>query len=348
MSKAKVIALAYFLILFSFSCKEKESVSSSATFIEKLEGLSDSIQVENIVVLNLFKSQILAHKANDFDSLMIVEKVYYPHKELWDNCYGMIFGEENASKFSTSSGMVNWNRTLYPENKDFLNQRASELMAINLDSVLEINLNKFNKLAPFRPQARISILFTPFQGIGFGGCSNEQFCFELNNVDYDVAYTVEKGLPHELNHFVYEPLRENDPDQGTALFLTIDEGFACYFTWLFFDGQISLHEAVENMSKEDWNWYLENEKRIFDTLKPYLNDKSGDNPLLRNDNYALFPEAPKTLYYWLGFRIVQSYIRTFGEDAWIDIYQMNVREVLEKSKYEFYLQDPNPAPGASG
>ena len=32
----------------------------------------------------------------------------------------------------------------------------------------------------------------------------------------------------------------------------------------------------------------------------------------------------------------------------LDIYQMNVREVLEKSKYEFYLQDTNPAPGASG
>ena len=348
MSKAKVIALSCFLIMFSFSCKEKENNNSHDTFIERLECVSDSIQVDEIVVLNLFKSQILAHMAGTFDSLMIIEKVYIPHRELWNNCYGMIFGEENASKFNTSHGMVEWNRRLYPQNQDFFDQRATELMAINLDSVLESTLKKFSKLTPFKPRARISILFAPLQGIGFGGCTSEEFCFELNNREYDVAYTVEKGIPHELNHFAYEPLRAYDPDQGTALFLTIDEGFACYFTWLFFDGQISLHEAVENMSKEDWNWYLENEKRIFDTLKPYFSDKSGDNPLLRNDNYALFPEAPKTLYYWLGFRIVQSYIRTFGEDAWMDIYNMNVREVLEKSKYEFYLQDPSPAPGASG
>ena len=150
---------------------------------------------------------------------MIIEKVYNPHKELWDNCYGMIFGEENASKFSTINGMVEWNRTLYPQNKDFFDERASELMAINLDSVLESNLNKFSKLAPYKPRTKISILFTPMQGIGFGGCSSEQFCFELNNKEYDVAYTVEKGIPHELNHFVYEPLRAYDPDEGTALFL---------------------------------------------------------------------------------------------------------------------------------
>ncbi len=251
----------------------------------------------------------------------------------------MIFGEENASKFNSSHGMVEWNRKLYPQNQDFFDLRASELMAINLDSVLESNLKKFSKLTPFKPRARISILFSPMQGIGFGGCTSEEFCFELNNKEYDVAYTVEKGIPHELNHFVYEPLRANDPDEGTALFLTIDEGFACYFTWLFFDKKITSYEAVENMSKEDWDWYLENEKQIFDTLKPFFNDRSGDNPLLRNDNYQLFPEAPKTLYYWLGFRIIESYISIYGEDSWKDIYQMNVQEVLEKSKYEVYVNE---------
>ena len=91
------------------------------------------------------------------------------------------------------------------------------------------------------------------------------------------------------------------------------------------------------MSEDDWNWYLENEKRIYNTLKPYFNDTSGDNPLLRNDNYNLFPEAPKTLYYWLGFRIVESYIKTYGENSWMDIYQMNVQEVLDKSKYEMWI-----------
>ncbi len=95
MSKAKVIALSCFLIMFSFSCKEKENNNSHDTFIERLECVSDSIQVDEIVVLNLFKSQILAHMAGTFDSLMIIEKVYIPHRELWNNCYGMIFAVIN-------------------------------------------------------------------------------------------------------------------------------------------------------------------------------------------------------------------------------------------------------------
>src|SRR5690606_26486778 len=85
----------------------------------KIKEIPDSISIQGITIKNLFKSQILAHQGAEYDSLMIVEKVYQPHQVLWDNCYGMIFGEENASKFNNPNGMVGWNRTLYPENKAF-------------------------------------------------------------------------------------------------------------------------------------------------------------------------------------------------------------------------------------
>lgn len=168
--------------------------------------------------------------------------------------------------------MIEWNKTLYPENKDLFDKRASDILALNLDSVLKINLKRLN-----------------------------------------------------------------DPMTGTALMLTIDEGFACYFTWRFFHKKITKYEAVENMSEKNWNWYLDNEKRIFSTLHPYFEDYSGDNPLLRNDNFKLFPNAPKTLYYWLGFRIVESYIHKNGENSWRDLYEMNVQDVLDKSGYENHI-----------
>ena len=325
------------ITLFVFSCKQQDKESNGQTFIEKLEKVSDSIRIDNIVVKNLFKSQILAHKGKVFDSVMIIEKVYKPHKELWDNCYGMIFGEENTSNFNNPNGMIKWNKTLYPENKEFFNKRAEEILAINLDSVLKNNLIKFNKLVPYKPSATISILFTPMQGIGFGGCNSKQFCFELNNIDYEVAYTIEKGMPHELNHLVYEQFRQKNTDANTALAQTIDEGFACYFTWLFFDKNIPEYEAVEDMSKKDWDWYMANEKQIFNKLKPYFDDESGDNPLLRNDTHQLFPDAPKSLNYWLGFRIIENYIKENGKNSWKDIYTMNGKEVLEKSGYEKYV-----------
>ena len=77
-----------------------------------------------------------------------------------------------------------------------------------------------------------------------------------------------------MNHLVYEPLRNKDPDKNTALRQTIDEGFACYFTWIFFDKKIPKHEAVENMTESEWNWYLKNEKEIFNKLQPFFEDET--------------------------------------------------------------------------
>lgn len=325
-----ILGLLFWVLSCKDAAKENKSENSEIEFINRIEKLSDSIKINDIVIKNLFKSQILAHRGADFDSLMIIEKVYRPHQELWDNCYAMIFGQENSSKFNTTHGMVEWNRTLYPENRAFFNQRAKELLNINIDSTLNVNLKRFGKLVPYSPKAQISILFTPFQGIGFGGCSNQEFCFELNNKDYDVAYSMEKGIPHELNHLTNEPLISNKQSFGTALYLTTEEGFACYFTWAFFNGNITKWEAVENMTEKDWDWYLQREKDIYKSVKPYFDDKSGDNPLLRNDTSQLYPNAPKTLYYWLGFRIVENYVKQHGQDSWKELYGMDAKEILKK------------------
>lgn len=336
MKKSIILLLAFAL----FSCashKKANSVAAESDRYKKLEAIPDSIKVGEITILNLFKNQILAHQTAAYNSRLIVEKVYQPHKVLWDDCYGMIFGDENASKFNTPEGMIEWNKNLYNNHKSFLDQRVSELLQIDLDKTLKANLLKFEKMVPYTPKAKISILFTPITGIGFGGCSAEQFALELNNKSIDVAYAIEKGLPHELNHLVYEKFRENDPDGETALRQTIDEGFACYFAYLFFDKKITEYEAVENMTKENWDWFLQHEKAIFTRVKPFFSDTSGNNPLLRNDTLHLFPDAPKSLNYWLGFRIVSKYVAKYGENSWKEIYHLKATEVLEKSDYEKYI-----------
>lgn len=329
-----------FIALLLISCTNKETEKSqSQTFPEKLESLPDSIQVKSIVIRNLFKSQILAHQGENYDTSVIIKKVYQAHQALWDQCYGMIFGPENAPKFTTSAGMIDWNKTLYPENKAFFDQQAAKILNLHLDSLLHANLQHFETMVPHPVKAEISILFTPITGIFFGGCANDQFALELNYEDEDISYLLEKGLPHELSHLAYEPFREDDPDKDTALRQTIDEGFACYFTWLFFNKEIPQYEAVENMTEANWQWYLEHEKALYTTLKPYFSDESGNNPLLRNDQFELFKDAPKSLNYWLGFRIIEKYVEKHGPDSWRDIYQLDVQEVLEKSGYEKYVEN---------
>lgn len=333
----KRTTLLIFSVITVYFCSTNQKLNPENFFEKDVEKVADSIKVNDIVIKNLFKYQILAHHNNSFNEKMIVEKVYQPHKKLWDSCYATIFGEKNAGLFNSPEGMIQWNKTLYPNHKAEFDDKTKKLLKLNLNRVLMTNLKKFSKLVPYQPKATISILFSPLTGIGFGGCNAEQFALELNNETTDPEFTLEKGLPHELNHLVYEKFRNQDVDKNSALSQTIDEGFACYFTWVFFDGKMERHNAVENMSHENWAWYLKNEKKIFMSVKPYFADTSGDNPLLRNDKKKLFPEAPKTLNYWLGFRIVEKYVEKHGSNSWKDIYKLTPKQVLEKSGYESYI-----------
>ena len=305
--------------------------NSDKTLEDSLKRLPDETRVGDIVIHNLFKNQILAHAGGNFDSLLIINKVYRPHQILWDSCYAMIFGDENAKKFNNASGMIAWNRSLYPKNKLLFNKLTRQLLAMNVDSTLAVNLKRFNSLVKYKPRAEMSFLFTPIQGIGFGGCNANQFALELNYSNTDLNYTIKKGIPHELNHLAYEKRKIKDPQKGSALAQAIDEGFACYFTWVFFDRKIPKNEVVERMTAAEWQWYLDHETELFKKLSPFFADKTGDNPLLRNNKHKLFPDAPKTLFYWLGFRIVEAYVNKHGKNSWKEIYDLPVQEVFNRS-----------------
>lgn len=320
-----------------FSCIGRKKDTSDFDY-KKIEKIADSIKIQNITVHNLFKSQILAHRFKDFDSAMITSNVYLPHRKLWDSCYGVIFGDDNGKLFNNEKGFIGWNRTLFKKEKSLIVERTNLLLKLNVDQLLNNNLKKFNRLVSGSPVAKISIVLTPFDGIGFGGCNFEQFALELNNKSLDIEYTLYKGLPHELNHLVYEKYRNKRSDKDTALSQTIDEGFACYFTYVFFDQKISEYEAVENMSKAEWEWFMKHEKEIYTKTKSYFSDTSGNNPLLRNDKLKFFPDAPKSLYYWLGFRIISKYVENYGADSWKDIYRLTPQEVLIKSNYDSYIE----------
>lgn len=280
-----------------------ESTPKRAT----LEQLTDSLILGNIIVYNSFKDQMLANRAIPMDTQRIVDNVYRRHQPLWEDCYAMAFGPNNAHMFTTDTGMINWNVRIYHEQREKLDSITTLILSQQFDTMFDYHVARFNDLDYVIPPARISLAFTPLTGIGFGGCANDQFVYELNNPSYDVAYTLKAGIPHELYHIINAGAL-GEAEEFRAIDLAINEGLACYFVWDYFQGSMSKREAVEEMSAADWSYYLENEKEIYQQMKPYFDDTTGDNPLLDNDGYRTFPDAPRTLYYWLGFRIVESYI----------------------------------------
>ena len=51
----------------------------------------------------------------------------------------------------------------------------------------------------------------------------------------------------------------------------------------------------------------------------------------------LFSDAPKTICYFLGFRIIEAYDKKNGPNSWKKIYKLPVETVLRESGYEAYV-----------
>ena len=330
------ITLIIFLCTFILSCDEKNKDKSvkELSIFDKVKNVTDSIKVDDIIVYNLFKYQILAHQNNSFDSLMIINKVYNKQPKIWKELYGALFDHK---MFATEKGMMKWNDEIFSTRRDSIESRVNSLLDIKFDSTLKASMDGIKELTGRTPNnIRLSIILAPVEGIGFGGMENDAFILDLLDNNFDVINMVEEGIPHELNHFIYDPTRENDPNKNTPLRLTIDEGFACYYTYKYFDGKISKSQAVEQMTENDWNWFLKHEKEIYNKCSPYFFYDGDDDPLR---NLGKEMNAPKTLFYWLGFRIIEKYVEKNGVNSWKDIYELNVEDVLKKSGYEQYINE---------
>lgn len=320
-------------LLFIFCKAEtKAQENNELSFFDRVENIPDSIKIDDIVIYNLFKYQVLAHKNGSFDSTMIIEKVYNAQPKIWNELYGVLF---DSVMFTTYAGMAKWNKEIFIKRNNTITSRVNKLLDAKFDSTLRASLKGIKALTGRTPQnIRLSIIFAPLEGIGFGGIKSDAFVLDLLDNNNDVINLVQEGIPHELNHFIYEPTREKDPDKDSPLRLTIDEGFACFYAYKYFAGKISKARAVEAMTKDEWDWYLLHEKEIFNKCAPHFFYKGREDPLRK-----LGPEmkAPKTLFYWLGFRIIEFYVEKHGSDSWKDIYDMPVKEVLDKSGYREYI-----------
>ena len=333
MKETGTILMFLFFILF-VGCKERNraNIDNELSIFDKVEKLPDSIEIDDIIIYNLFKYQILAHKNNSFDSTLIINNVYNKQPRIWNELYGVLF---DKTMFTTAHGMVKWNKEIFNNNRDSIESRVNALLNVQFDSTLQASIEGIKMLTGRTPKnIRISIILAPVEGIGFGGMENDAFILDLLDNNFDIINMVQEGISHELNHFIYEPTRKNDPNKDTPLRLTIDEGFACFYTYTYFDGEISKAQSVEQMTENEWKWYLLHEKEIYELCSPYF-FYSGEGDPLRKLGSEM--NAPKTLFYWLGFRIVEFYVNKHGIDSWKDIYELPVKEVLDKSEYVKYI-----------
>ncbi|TPE42484.1 hypothetical protein [Pontibacter mangrovi] len=335
------VILPLILILMVQSCQNGSKETKEKAIFESVSAVSDSVVVGDMVIHNTFKHQILAHKDSGFDSLTILNKVYLPNKNTFDNCLGMIFGDENAIKFRPK-GLYEWNRKLIRDNKAMIESKLAVLDSVDVNQLFRNHLTAVQEITGQKGKGKWMIYFGPKDFQISGGCDKSTMVLDMFGDAWST--TAINGLfAHEIEHLVFEPTLQDDQHGHTGLGITLDEGLAVYYTYKY------LHQDVSEALYGEQNKVLfEREKEIFNALEPYLLKteeegcpiyrhcgRSGEcEPILQN-----IPEnIEDELCYFLGFRIIESYVKQHGEGSWKDIYRIPLIEFYENSGYKEYIQ----------
>ena len=146
-----------------------------------------------------------------------------------------------------------------------------------------------------------------------------------NNAD-----TIVWLFPHELNHQIYSNTLKQK--ENIVLDRIIDEGFATYVSYKYHGKKYSIAEELM-YSVDDYKFCVNNEIRLLDLLKDnyYKQDELLSRQFASRD-YKFEEDYPSAIGYYLGFRIVEEFVKRNGKDSWKEIYTLSPREVLKKSE----------------
>ena len=159
------------------------------------------------------------------------------------------------------------------------------------------------------------------------------WCFLIGIGDNGTEY-LKFILPHEINHQIFSKF---NTDNNTLLYTILDEGFACYVNYLYWDKKFPPAKNI-SFTDEEWNWCIENENKIFNYTKTFLDstDRKIIDKFQRAHRY-IFEGAPDRIAYFIGFRICQAFVAEKGIESWKRIYQLSPKEVLELSGYQKHI-----------
>jgi len=334
------IILTIVLALLIVSCKNETKKEKSNTIFEVVNTISDSIVVGDMIINNAFKYQILAHKDSKFDSSIILNKVYLPNKKTFNNCLGMIFGNENGMKFKPD-GIYDWNKNLIIDNKELIESKLSVLDSIDINQLFENHLTAVQEMTGQKGKGKWMIYMGPKDFQIFGGCDKNSMILDMLGEAWNIK-SINDLFAHEIEHLIFEPIAQKDPNGNTGLGITLDEGLAVYFTYVY------LNQDLKEALYGDRNMLLFNrEKEIFNALQPYLFKTIEEGcPIFKHcgrseDCQPIIDDIPEDiqdeLCYFLGFRIIENYVKLNGKDSWKDIYKISLKEFYEKSGYKEFI-----------
>lgn len=274
------------------------------------------------------EAQVLLETHGQPESVTVarmIERVYRPYEGFWR---GYVGDESRFAEFVRT-------RLLFPSHP--IRSRLMAVLDLDLDSLFAVNEAWATRTLGQHPQGHWVLVF----GTGatdMGGLSKDYMLADFTQQAADPA-RVQAILPHELTHMVHGQ-RAADPDGDTVLGRVISEGLACYAAYAHSRGARG-EASGATLDSSDWQAGLAKERELVAALEPILGSRErADLDRVASHAERLLPDGPVAAGYFVGFRIVQSYVARHGRDSWSRLVRMPVREVVRKSGYPMRLDSP--------
>lgn len=270
------------------------------------------ISQQQLRVMEKYKVLDSASRARIF-----IDSIYTPYKDFWNGYAG------NADDVA---GWLADALTTLPEW-----QKKNKLIS---GTVLSKQLRKVAKelqtMTGYAPAGRWYIVYGP-AWTDLGGLGDFAMLIDLAHASNTSNEKIEQLFPHELTHQIMTHV--NKHKDTTAISTIIGEGFAVWMNQQYWKNKLTLADNLGYTSTE-----LELCDKNIATLKNFLatNKYSADKGMInvfRNRNEKLNDKLPGAIGYYLGYKIVESYVQKNGADSWKDIFIKSPREIYENSGF---------------
>ncbi|MFZ9031973.1 MAG: DUF2268 domain-containing putative Zn-dependent protease [Robiginitalea sp.] len=326
--KLNQLSFVFIVIAMTIGCTNKRANNNdpSQTFINN-NGNGIDLQIIDISQkqLNLYNQHLNTDSAQRVN--IFRDSLYYPYQEVWDGYLGKI---ETFDAVAEHYG-VRIIGQLNEKNKLFYSESNEDSL---IESFFKVR-DGMKELTGYTPKGKWYLLYGPsvanLGGVG-AGVMFIDFGFPENK---DLSSVI-NWFPHELNHQIYA--NQNKDTAHDALELCIDEGFAVYVNKLYWNtigGKEDYSVAMSLDYSEEELAYAEQELNFILTYfkENYLSTDVNIKNNFGSRSAKLKENLPGAIGYLIGFKIVEHYVKIYGQDSWKDIYTLSSEEVLKKSEF---------------
>jgi len=281
----------------------------------------DIFQKQDIKIINISSYELKLLNQYKDSSLetrnrIFTDSIYTPYNHLWEGYVGEV------------NNFLYWvNESAYKE-LDVLNQKEKSLDIKALNSYFIKTIDKMTEMTGYSPKGLWYIFYGP-KWMNLGGIDDGTMLIDLAHKANKSFDDIAAFFPHEINHQIYNNV--NPCKENTVIYRVVDEGFACYVSYLYKGKKSSVAQELCYTDKE-FQACVDNEKDIFALIKENRDSKDRNEiDKFGGRRYKFKEEYPSAIGYYIGFRIVEEYVKKHGKDSWKDLYIKTPETVLEES-----------------